>query len=131
MKIATRRVEAAICAFGGYPNSREREQRHPNSHIFRLPNNELYDAQFSRRFYVNNNHVSWDLEENPPVAAHQDFRNSQKRSKVSTSGRNSPGSQRAGSHQKMEQDAAESSRPSPGSVVPIDHQQKMKYRYVE
>ena len=131
VKVATRRVEAAICAFGGFLNSKEQEPLHPNSHIFRLRNNSLYDSQFYRRFYVNGNHVSWDMEENPPVASHQESRGLHKRSRLSTPGSNGAENQSFADQRARLGHSAVGDHSPTGSAVQGDNQQKMKYRYVQ
>lgn len=70
MKLAIRRVEAAICAFGGTLNT---SKRCPNqaSSIFRFKgasNSRLfYEQQLPRRYYLSGSRISWEVEENPPV----------------------------------------------------------------
>ncbi|KAL7570343.1 hypothetical protein ACA910_017186 [Epithemia clementina (nom. ined.)] len=69
-KIATMRVEAAICAFGG--TLKKQRLRDPKS-IFRLKDEPqsrgrcLYDQALPRRFVLSGSRISWDFEENPPI----------------------------------------------------------------
>ena len=75
--IATMRVEAAICAFGGTLNQRRSPARNQDTQrsIFRLMNEpnahstsrRLYHQQLPQRFVLSGSRISWDLEENPPI----------------------------------------------------------------
>jgi hypothetical protein len=62
--IGTRRVEAAVCAFGGslLPNKRsifcEKRVNTARQH---------YEQLLPRRYTVHDRRISWDVEENPPV----------------------------------------------------------------
>jgi hypothetical protein len=136
--MSTRRVEAAICAFGGYLKSNEQEPCRQAISIFRLrngrnksPSKEFYDSRFHRRYFVNGNHVSWDVEENPPIAAHQQSRRpNQLTDRQTMSGRDSPNGQRnidQSTSQGADQEQWDSHNSS-GSAVTIENQQKMKYR---
>jgi hypothetical protein len=68
LKIAIRRVEAAICAFGGDLNT---EMDYQASSIFRFkgPSNArlLYKQRLPYRYYLSGSRISWEVEENPPV----------------------------------------------------------------
>jgi len=64
--MARRRLTSAICFFGGgrpQPTSQELEQMNPLAVRFR----RKYEFLLSRRYRLYENHLSWDLEENPPV----------------------------------------------------------------
>jgi hypothetical protein len=76
--IAARRVEAAICAFGGCLKPKDSE-RGPQA-IFRpkidIPNsapvnenakNTSYEQAFHKRYVVTASKISWEVEEEPPV----------------------------------------------------------------
>lgn len=66
--IATRRIEAAICAFGGalYSSSSTRTDS-----IFRLTgpssSRRRYEELLHRRYFLSGSRISWAVEENPPV----------------------------------------------------------------
>jgi hypothetical protein len=66
--LATRRVEAAICVFGGNLNPRRSSQ---TSSIFRLKDAQSgkhrYEQQLPTRYQVNEGRISWDVEADPPV----------------------------------------------------------------
>jgi hypothetical protein len=68
LKIAIRRVEAAVCAFGGNLNT---EIRYKANSIFRFkgPSNArlLYEQRLPHRYYLSGSRISWEVEENPPV----------------------------------------------------------------
>lgn len=79
INIAVRRVGSAICAFGGSI----KPQRVPRlcASIFRPKEASLDDSNYSRapmsgmaygeglrnRYFLSGNHISWEIEENPPV----------------------------------------------------------------
>ena len=69
LKVAQRRVEAAVCAFGGTVQD---YRRHAQS-IFRLRDRVTadtraeYEKALAGRYYVSGNRLSWGFEENPPV----------------------------------------------------------------
>lgn len=68
---AIRRVEAAICAFGGTINPIKIPNQHTRS-IFRLngepsEKRRQYEKSLSRRYYMNGTRISWDVEDNPPI----------------------------------------------------------------
>jgi hypothetical protein len=131
MELACRRVESAVHAFGGYTTVRPMTRS--NQAIFRDRNSsekEYYDKSFHQRYVVAGNHISWEVESNPPVRCH-------------------PGSLENGGHEQYlryhhnDNHGDEDGRPnggpgagimespggSSGSVVPMDsQQQKMKYR---
>jgi hypothetical protein len=66
--LATRRVETAICVFGG--NLNPRRSSHTSS-IFRLRDDQSgkqqYEQQLPKRYQVNESRISWDVEADPPV----------------------------------------------------------------
>lgn len=91
MVIASRRVISAICAFGGTRMTPKRKpkiqsQQLNNNSIFRTkPSDDpspsathsgpekteeqlKYEAELPKRFYENDNHLSWEFEEYPPVS---------------------------------------------------------------
>ena len=76
MKVALRRVEAAVCAFGGTVQD---FRSHAHS-IFRLRDRVAADARLeykralSGRYYLSGSRLSWDFEENPPVTIEDDER---------------------------------------------------------
>lgn len=70
--IAKRRVETAICAFGGSLNrSTDRRSHHPegssaaHSSIFRLKGRALqrkiYEERLSSRYYLSGSVISWEV----------------------------------------------------------------------
>ena len=66
--IASRRIETAICVFGG--SQKTARQTHTSS-IFRLKgttsNRTHYEQQMSKRYHVGESRISWDVEANPPI----------------------------------------------------------------
>lgn len=69
LAVATRRVEAAVCAFGGTLSQRQSDQRQSAS-IFRPKGQHgrsFYEEAFHHRYSVTKTRVSWDVEEHPPV----------------------------------------------------------------
>lgn len=127
--IALRRVESAICAFGGHIAQQQapQQQRYPSANtIFRprvSPEREFYNSRFHQRYILAPNNISWHVEEDPPIiTATEMFEKEQK----STSNARS---KKGDVDNKDERSGAENASPnSRGSVVPIDSQQKMKYR---
>eukprot|EP00978_Attheya_sp_CCMP212_P035752 scaffold157508_cov60-Attheya_sp.AAC.4 len=71
--IAQRRVASAICAFGG--SIRQTRRDDSSSSIFRARGNDQaksrsqlkYEAQLPDRYYENGSHLSWEVEDKPPV----------------------------------------------------------------
>lgn len=69
MKVALRRVEAAVCAFGGVVQ----DYRCHAQSIFRLRDRVAadtrveYERVLAGRYYLSGSRLSWDFEENPPV----------------------------------------------------------------
>ena len=156
VEIATRRVEAAIYAFGGYIKPKQQQQhqqqqkqelvkssRHDS--IFRLKNNnsndrlqqptkrqlptsrgDMYEESFHQRYLVSANHISWEVEENPPVetrdsSSKQHYRSDGTMVTQRTSGTNDNNDQSNG--------LTSSTSSGGSSVVAIsENQQKMKYR---
>ncbi len=61
LELARRRVDSAVHAFGG---DMQRSQT-----IFRARSSakEFYDSCFHRRYFVAGDHISWELENHPPV----------------------------------------------------------------
>lgn len=74
MKVALRRVEAAVCAFGGTVQD---YRRHAQS-IFRLRDRVAedtrleYERSLAGRYYLSGSRLSWEFEENPPVTIEDD-----------------------------------------------------------
>jgi len=77
--VAKRRLVCAVQTYGGNMCARRPTQVQQSnvSSIFRSNaedlatsewNNDRYDQHLSLRYYENNSHLSWDVEENPPVA---------------------------------------------------------------
>lgn len=66
--VACRRVKAAICAFGGNVVS-SIPPRSDRDSIFRGVNrwNQQYETRLHKRYHVNGGHLSWEMEENPPI----------------------------------------------------------------
>jgi len=82
--IATRRVEAAICAFGGAVSGTN-SRRQQTWSIFRtkgapMEARRVYEQCLPRRYVMSGSHISWDVEENPPI--HVDPQMDEQRSKV-------------------------------------------------
>lgn len=73
LTVARRRVETAICAFGGSLNN---GSKFYNSSIFRLKGNsslkQRYEQRLPQRYRTGTNSISWDVEENPPVEIKHD-----------------------------------------------------------
>lgn len=71
--IATRRIETAICVFGGNLNAKR--PTHQTSSIFRLKgadsNKNYYEQQLPQRYHVGASRVSWEVEANPPISLGQ------------------------------------------------------------
>jgi hypothetical protein len=143
--IATRRVEAAIYAFGGFLKPPVKKQQGAATSIFRhrkTLSREFYDVRFHQRYFVNGTHISWEVEENPPVHL------SPSELPASVRGRGERGDSSgmllggpdSPHHTNRRHDQASSpgdrkpsgdcSTNSTGSIIPSDNQQKMKYRYV-
>ena len=80
--IASRRVDAAICAFGGSVNQ-SNDRRHHHHHdqtlsIFRTKgasteHRRVYEKSLPCRYAVNGSHISWEVEENPPILQGNEF----------------------------------------------------------
>ena len=66
--MATRRVESAICAFGGTLRNRESLRVRPNDES----RYSEYVHQLADRYTVHDSSLSWDVEENSPVDFHND-----------------------------------------------------------
>ena len=67
--IASRRVETAICVFGGSLNPKRSSQ---TSSIFRLkgscPSKQPYEQRLHQRYRISDEgRISWDVEANPPI----------------------------------------------------------------
>ena len=78
IEIATRRVIAAVCAFGGSVQRAATPSRQTgSSSIFRtkytgssLPKTKqqiAYEERLPQRYYENNNRLSWEVEDSPPI----------------------------------------------------------------
>eukprot|EP00586_Coscinodiscus_wailesii_P017773 CAMPEP_0172505884 /NCGR_PEP_ID=MMETSP1066-20121228/189593_1 /TAXON_ID=671091 /ORGANISM="Coscinodiscus wailesii, Strain CCMP2513" /LENGTH=544 /DNA_ID=CAMNT_0013282645 /DNA_START=1 /DNA_END=1635 /DNA_ORIENTATION=+ len=75
--IATRRVTCAVCAFGGVSQLSSQPSSASSSSIFRqryrkpsekqCMEREKYQKMMPTRYYENENHLSWENEDNPPV----------------------------------------------------------------
>jgi hypothetical protein len=140
LKIASRRVEAAIYAFGGYyvnKSNMPSTNMHPRTSIFRLkghrktPSKEHYDGRFHDRYLVNGNHISWEMEEHPPVGTYQKGLETQ-RNHRNGQHHDGPNDPRNDNDEHSSKTADFEGNPnSSDSVIPSEHQQKMKYRYVE
>lgn len=66
--VGTRRVEAAVCAFGGTIIP-----RNPYTRAFASANRIRYERQFPNRFTQKGSRISWDVEDDPPVPAAYDL----------------------------------------------------------
>jgi hypothetical protein len=65
VKIAVRRIETAICAFGG-----SLDGKHQGVPIFRNVDayqRQLYKAHLCKRYHIGESAITWAVEENPPV----------------------------------------------------------------
>jgi hypothetical protein len=97
---------------------------------------EYYEQHFHQRYFVSAYHVSWEVEEDPPVPLEmEDQFTLAHRHGESEDG--SPRNKRAfgdvpahASPHDCNIASSNSVSSSTGSVVPSDNQQKMKYRYV-
>jgi hypothetical protein len=77
--VARRRLVSAVQAYGGnmFDRSLHRPQNNSSSNFrsnaedfgTRERNNDLYDQHLLSRYYENCGRLSWDVEENPPVAS--------------------------------------------------------------
>ena len=69
MKVALRRTEAAVCAFGGTVQ----DYRSHAQSIFRLRDRVAadtrveYERTLAGRYYLSGSRLSWEFEENPPI----------------------------------------------------------------
>lgn len=74
LTIAVRRVEAAICAFGGTLNSNRKQQtwsifRHKGA----SPEERLqYERALPSRYLLSGSRISWEVEEHPPIYVDQE-----------------------------------------------------------
>jgi len=103
MVVAKRRVIAAVCAFGGSRCKSKLKQSDRGS-IFRNvgsdEKNDIvtgrpyeYDEYFSKRYYENENRISWAFEETPPVISSEEasfLREQQKQHQLNGGESNSP-----------------------------------------
>ncbi len=142
--IAARRVEAAICAFGGTLNLSEAE-RAPRA-IFRpkldIPNptsskdslqDMAYEKAFHKRYVVMASKISWEVEQDPPMRAldtnsptsKNKKRPAREMSESNREGREANTSE--GSHSRDDETYSGSS-PSPNASVTGIDAPKMKYR---
>jgi len=149
IEIATRRVIAAVCAFGGSiqqaaPSSRQTS----SSSIFRTKYNASgdpnlvksthqikYEEVLPQRYYENKNRLSWEVEENPPVLARSEEDEAEERSKGGGQGSRRKGGKSGGSsaaHGKGSKSDRYSSAASPspthGSSISEGDPPKMRYR---
>jgi len=140
IEIATRRVIAAVCAFGGSVQRASTPSRQTgSSSIFRtkytgssLPKTKqqiAYEERLPQRYYENNNHLSWEVEDSPPIVVSSEEEelvssksggSGKKGSKNSTT---APGGRGSGSIGK-----AKSPSPSPPPGSSAGDPPKMKYR---
>ena len=148
IEIATRRVIAAVCAFGGSIQQASCPRQSSSSSIFRTKFNASgdpnvvkstyqlqYEAQLHERFYENENRLSWEVEEKPPVRIMQD-EDQTSLSKDGTDHNNAgknrkgyvPSCARAGSPSSVDHDSRASPTPSADKLSGDAAQQKMKYR---
>ena len=79
LSIATRRVGAAICAFGGTIKPEQPSRKtasifrpkggtsHESINEGKLVSNQAYEERLRNRYFLRSNHVSWEMEENPPI----------------------------------------------------------------
>ena len=131
VKIATMRVEAAICAFGG--TLKKPRLRDPKS-IFRLKEEESkthsrrhYDQTLPHRFVLSGSQISWDFEENPPISIPPE-------DDTSTSGGSRENKARPNDKDESLEargsnpNATSATRPSPTSLPDSTINNKMKYR---
>jgi hypothetical protein len=121
--IASRRVTAAICAFGGSNNSAAPVQRDRDT-IFRGVDkwSHNYQSRFHNRYHMSGSRISWEMEEHPPIipiddrhGIQQSSRDSNDKHYLSPEGSNSQGGESSSTNP--------SPTPSGGSEPP-----KMKYR---
>lgn len=82
LSVASRRIGAAICAFGGSIKPEQASKKTTTS-IFRpkgdssdepessrkLVSHQAYEERLRKRYEVGSNHISWEVEENPPIEA--------------------------------------------------------------
>jgi hypothetical protein len=68
--IASRRIDTAICTFGGSLIFRK-PQTNGSTSIFRKKEEEYpkqrYEQSLHQRYHLTEGRISWDVEENPPV----------------------------------------------------------------
>ena len=134
INIATRRVEAAIHAFGGFVKPKQMLPHRPTS-IFRLkghrktPSKEFYDDRFHDRYFVNDNHISWELEENPPIISSKPSRHPPRRTHAAGHDDQSPDyiDDQSYHSERKSTSGGDCSFHSTSSVISPDNQ-KMKYR---
>ena len=149
IEIATRRVIAAVCAFGGNiqqaaPSSRQTS----SSSIFRTKYNASgdpnlaksrhqikYEEILPRRYYENKNRLSWEVEENPPVIAGSEEDEAEERSKGGGQGSRRKGGKSGGSSaaygrasKSDRYSSAASPSPTHGMSTPEGDPPKMRYR---
>lgn len=123
LEIARRRVNSAVHAFGGYTKPIPRSHQ---STIFRDRKSsakDYYDNHFHRRYFVTGDHISWELENNPPVISNGMFHSDERGEASSYHAR-----QDDKSTEQNSASADGSCRDLSGSLVPMDSQQKMRYR---
>ena len=138
IEIATRRVVAAVCAFGGSVQRAATPSRQTgSSSIFRtkytgssLPKTKqqiAYEERLPQRYYENNNRLSWEVEDSPPVvisSEEEELVSSQ--SKGSSGKKGSKNSSTAGGSGSGSKSKSPSPSPPPGSSA--GEPPKMKYR---
>lgn len=129
IEIAIRRVETAIYAFGGYIKPKQEQQKASRrDSIFRLRNSnqivkaqyrDLHEEAFHRRYVITSNHISWELEEYPPVDTN-DFAKQHVSSGMKVKQSTDPNGETSVGTNSTQSESLSSS--------PDEYHQKMKYR---
>lgn len=131
---------AAVCAFGGSAQRAATPSRQTgSSSIFRtkytgsnLPKTKqqiAYEERLPRRYYENNNRLSWEVEDSPPVVVsseEEESVSSKNRGSVKKGSKYSPAGAGERSSGSMEKAKSPSPSPPPGSSA--GEPPKMKYR---
>jgi hypothetical protein len=118
---------------------------HQTTCVFRLkkghhrktPSKEFYEERFHQRYFVSGNHISWEMEESPPVMSTHNGNGSetQRRVLVMRHGKHNDGDtpdyieDQSYHSDPMKSNSGDSSPNSMGSVIPSENQHKIKYRY--
>ena len=74
--IARRRINSALCAFGGSALPRTTSRK--------TPYQRKYEQMLPDRYYEDNNRLSWEVEEDPPVEISDEENSTTSRNKLST-----------------------------------------------